>query len=107
MLHYLKAKFVRSALISPLVNLNLLISTKAQDLCPRHSMQLVLAHYNSGLYFQSTLTAIYRPKLTMGRSSKDKRDVYYRLAKEEGWRARSAFKLMQIDQEFKILEGYF
>jgi len=24
----------------------------------------------------------------MGRSSKDKRDVYYRLAKEEGWRAR-------------------
>jgi hypothetical protein len=22
----------------------------------------------------------------MGRSSKDKRDVYYRLAKEEGWR---------------------
>jgi len=41
----------------------------------------------------------------MGRSSKDKRDVYYRLAKEEGWRARSAFKLMQIDDEFKILKG--
>ncbi len=39
----------------------------------------------------------------MGRSSKDKRDVYYRLAKEEGWRARSAFKLLQIDEEFKIL----
>ncbi len=29
--------------------------------------------------------------------------MYYRLAKEEGWRARSAFKLMQIDEEFKIL----
>ncbi len=41
----------------------------------------------------------------MGRSSKDKRDVYYRLAKEEGWRARSAFKLMQIDEEFNIFEG--
>lgn len=41
----------------------------------------------------------------MGRSSKDKRDVYYRLAKEEGWRARSAFKLMQIDDEFNIFEG--
>lgn len=41
----------------------------------------------------------------MGRSSKDKRDVYYRLAKEEGWRARSAFKLMQIDEEFKIFTG--
>ncbi|TRY75502.1 hypothetical protein TCAL_00540 [Tigriopus californicus] len=38
----------------------------------------------------------------MGRSSKDKRDVYYRLAKEEGWRARSAFKLLQIDDEFHL-----
>lgn len=38
----------------------------------------------------------------MGRSSKDKRDIYYRLAKEEGWRARSAFKLLQLDQEFNL-----
>ena len=41
----------------------------------------------------------------MGRSSKDKRDVYYRLAKEEGWRARSAFKLLQINDEFDIFRG--
>ena len=41
----------------------------------------------------------------MGRSSKDKRDVYYRLAKEEGWRARSAFKLLQINEEFQIFTG--
>lgn len=41
----------------------------------------------------------------MGKTSKDKRDIYYRLAKEEGWRARSAFKLMQIDDEFNIFEG--
>ncbi|KAK4324782.1 hypothetical protein Pmani_004591 [Petrolisthes manimaculis] len=40
----------------------------------------------------------------MGRSSKDKRDVYYRLAKEEGWRARSAFKLIQINEEFNIFK---
>uniref|UniRef100_A0A8C6ZTU5 Uncharacterized protein n=1 Tax=Nothoprocta perdicaria TaxID=30464 RepID=A0A8C6ZTU5_NOTPE len=33
----------------------------------------------------------------MGRSSRDKRDVYYRLAKERGWRARSAFKLLQLE----------
>ncbi|VAH83514.1 unnamed protein product [Triticum turgidum subsp. durum] len=32
-------------------------------------------------------------------------DIYYRKAKEEGWRARSAFKLMQIDQEFNIFHG--
>ncbi|XVE97040.1 hypothetical protein REPUB_Repub02eG0276300 [Reevesia pubescens] len=41
----------------------------------------------------------------MGKASRDKRDVYYRKAKEEGWRARSAFKLLQIDEEFNILEG--
>ncbi|EFO23015.2 hypothetical protein LOAG_05470 [Loa loa] len=41
----------------------------------------------------------------MGKTSKDKRDIYYRLAKEEGWRARSAFKLMQIDDEFNIFEN--
>uniref|UniRef100_A0A3B4A3E6 Putative tRNA (cytidine(32)/guanosine(34)-2'-O)-methyltransferase n=1 Tax=Periophthalmus magnuspinnatus TaxID=409849 RepID=A0A3B4A3E6_9GOBI len=41
----------------------------------------------------------------MGRSSKDKRDIYYRLAKEEGWRARSAFKLLQMDQEFNLFTG--
>lgn len=41
----------------------------------------------------------------MGRSSKDKRDIYYRLAKEEGWRARSAFKLLQLDEEFKLFTG--
>jgi len=40
----------------------------------------------------------------MGRASKDKRDVYYRLAKENGWRARSAFKLLQINEEFNLFE---
>lgn len=34
----------------------------------------------------------------MGKASKDKRDAYYRLAKEQGWRARSAFKLLQLDE---------
>lgn len=41
----------------------------------------------------------------MGKTSKDKRDIYYRLAKEEGWRARSAFKLLEIDEVFKIFDG--
>ena len=41
----------------------------------------------------------------MGRASKDKRDIYYRKAKELGFRARSAFKLLQIDAEFRIFEG--
>jgi hypothetical protein len=42
------------------------------------------------------VTKKYTPK--MGKSSKDKRDAYYRLAKEQGWRARSAFKLLQLDE---------
>ena len=38
----------------------------------------------------------------MGRFSRDKRDIFYRLAKEKGYRARSAFKLMQLDAEFDL-----
>lgn len=41
----------------------------------------------------------------MGKSSKDKRDAYYRLAKEQGWRARSAFKLIQLDEQFDLFAG--
>lgn len=41
----------------------------------------------------------------MGKTSKDKRDIFYRLAKEQGWRARSAFKLLQADETFNLLEG--
>jgi len=41
----------------------------------------------------------------MGKSSKDKRDIYYRLAKEQGWRARSAFKLLHLDEQFKFFNN--
>uniref|UniRef100_A0A1X7UTB4 Ribosomal RNA methyltransferase FtsJ domain-containing protein n=1 Tax=Amphimedon queenslandica TaxID=400682 RepID=A0A1X7UTB4_AMPQE len=41
----------------------------------------------------------------MGKSSKDKRDVYYRLAKEKGYRARSAFKLLHINEEFDLFKA--
>ncbi|RWS30806.1 hypothetical protein B4U80_02636 [Leptotrombidium deliense] len=40
----------------------------------------------------------------MGRAAKDKRDIYYRLAKEDGYRARSAYKLLQIDTQFNIFK---
>ena len=38
----------------------------------------------------------------MGKSSKDRRDIHYRLAKEQGYRARSAYKLKSIDSHFHI-----
>ncbi|KAI9885587.1 MAG: hypothetical protein M1823_002596 [Watsoniomyces obsoletus] len=41
----------------------------------------------------------------MGKASKDKRDAYYRLAKEQGWRARSAFKLLQLNEEFHLFDN--
>lgn len=43
----------------------------------------------------------------MGRLSKDKRDVFYRRAKESGYRARSAYKLLQIDAEFNLFNDPF
>ncbi len=38
----------------------------------------------------------------MGKKAKDKRDIFYRKAKEEGFRARSSFKLLQIDEHFNL-----
>jgi 23S rRNA (uridine2552-2'-O)-methyltransferase len=36
--------------------------------------------------------------------ARDQRDYYYRLAKEEGFRARSAYKLLQINEKFHIIK---
>lgn len=40
----------------------------------------------------------------MGSATKDKRDIYYRLAKKQGYRARSAYKLLQINSTYNIFE---
>lgn len=34
-------------------------------------------------------------------------DIYYRKAKQQGYRARSAFKLLQLDDTFHLLDGAF
>ncbi|UZJ52906.1 hypothetical protein CBS101457_002226 [Exobasidium rhododendri] len=38
----------------------------------------------------------------MGKSSKDKRDIYYRLCKAENYRARSAYKLIHLNEIFEF-----
>ncbi|GAA5874318.1 hypothetical protein JCM16303_005808 [Sporobolomyces ruberrimus] len=41
----------------------------------------------------------------MGKSTAVKRDVYFRSAKEDGYRARSAYKLLQLDEQFALFNG--
>ena len=41
----------------------------------------------------------------MGKLSKDKRDIYYRLAKQNNYRSRAAYKLIQVDYHFNLLEN--
>ncbi len=41
----------------------------------------------------------------MGLGSKDRRDPYYRQAKAQGYRARSAFKLIHLNHHFNLFQG--
>ncbi len=45
------------------------------------------------------------PTMPSSKSSVDHRDVYYRLGKSAGYRARSAYKLLHLDEEFELFEG--
>lgn len=38
----------------------------------------------------------------MGKSTKDQRDHFYRQGKQEGFRARSAYKLLQLDEHYGL-----
>ena len=37
--------------------------------------------------------------------NKQRRDIYVRQSKVDGYRARSAYKLIEIDEKFKIFKG--
>ena len=44
-------------------------------------------------------------KISKNWLNKQKRDTYVRQSKVDGYRARSAYKLIEIDQKFKIFKG--
>ena len=44
-------------------------------------------------------------KISKNWLNKQKRDVYVRLSKVEGYRARSVYKLIEINEKFKIFKG--
>jgi len=41
----------------------------------------------------------------MGKSTAVRRDVFFRSAKEEGYRARSAYKLLQLAEQFQLWDN--
>lgn len=68
-------------------------------------MQVLMFSATRVLVSCASISFLHANTISMGRASKDKRDLYYRRAKEEGWRARSAFKLLQINEQFDIFKN--
>ena len=46
-------------------------------------------------------------KISKNWINKQRRDIYVRQSKVDGYRARSAYKLIEIDEKFKIFKGGF
>ena len=44
-------------------------------------------------------------KISKNWVNKQRRDIYVRQSKVDGYRARSAYKLIELDQKFKIFKG--
>ncbi|MDQ1261008.1 MAG: rRNA (uridine2552-2-O)-methyltransferase [Euryarchaeota archaeon] len=47
---------------------------------------------------------LYPSAILLITMARDQKDYYYRLAKQEGYRARSAYKLLQINEKFHIIK---
>jgi 23S rRNA (uridine2552-2'-O)-methyltransferase len=47
---------------------------------------------------------LYPSAILLNIMARDQKDYYYHLAKQEGYRARSAYKLLQINEKFNIIK---
>ncbi len=58
----------------------------------------------SGQIFNLLEIPLYPSAILFGTMARDQKDYYYRLAKQEGYRARSAYKLLQVNEKFNIIK---
>jgi 23S rRNA (uridine2552-2'-O)-methyltransferase len=47
---------------------------------------------------------LYPSAILLNIMARDQKDYYYHLAKQEGYRARSAYKLLQINEKFNVIK---
>lgn len=72
----------------------------------RHPFSLYNNHPNSAPAVENgklpSFPTCYPKAMPTSKSSIDHRDVYYRKGKSAGYRARSAYKLLHLDEEFDL-----
>jgi hypothetical protein len=68
--------------------------------CPTIPIIRYSVSKSSNIFLRKT-----RPKIIMTYYFYSKNDPYYRCAKELGFRARSAFKLLELDEEFNLFKN--
>ena len=77
---------------------------------PRSFLEFLHQHQSTSfstycLWIRSSLKHHTLYLHNMGKSTKDKRDIYYRQGKSEGYRARSAYKLIHLNEQYGFLGG--